>query len=123
MKFKVDENLPVEIAHDLTVAGHDATTVIGERLGGSSDHQISAICQHEERTLITLDMGFADIRAYRPEEHPGITVLRVRRQDRDHLVAVFRPVLGLLEREQLAQRLWIVQEGQLRIHGGEDEPA
>jgi hypothetical protein len=34
MKFKIDENLPVEIAALLQEAGYDATTVLDQELGG-----------------------------------------------------------------------------------------
>ena len=34
MKFKVDENLPVEVADLLRQAGYDATTVVEQHLGG-----------------------------------------------------------------------------------------
>ena len=47
MRFKVDENLPVEIADLLQQAGHDASTVLLEHLGGSDDPNISAICRTE----------------------------------------------------------------------------
>jgi predicted nuclease of predicted toxin-antitoxin system len=33
-------------------------------------------CTHEGRILLTLDLDFSDIRAYLPEEFPGILVLR-----------------------------------------------
>ena len=34
MKFKIDENLPVEVAELLREAGHDAATAIEQQLGG-----------------------------------------------------------------------------------------
>jgi len=40
MKFKVDENLPVEVAEVLRDAGHDAVTVVEEGLGGREDKAI-----------------------------------------------------------------------------------
>jgi len=44
--------------------GHDALSVTDQGLGGSSDPQVAAICKSEGRALVTLDVGFADIRAY-----------------------------------------------------------
>jgi predicted nuclease of predicted toxin-antitoxin system len=40
MKFKVDENLPVELADLLTESKHDATTAYAERLVGSQDTEL-----------------------------------------------------------------------------------
>ena len=37
MKFKLDENLPVELVTDLRGLGHDADTVIDEGLRGAAD--------------------------------------------------------------------------------------
>ena len=71
MRFKVDENLPVEVAQMLRAAGHEAATVFDQHLGGSADSLIASICQQEERTLVTLDLDFADIRAYPPADYAG----------------------------------------------------
>ena len=40
MKFKIDENLPVEVANLLTEQGHDALTVFQEHLDGAPDSYI-----------------------------------------------------------------------------------
>lgn len=63
MRFKVDENLPVEVAELLRQAGYGAITVHDQGLGGEADAEIASICQEEERALVTLDTDFADIRA------------------------------------------------------------
>ena len=34
MKFKVDENLPIEVVRLLEDNGHDALTILGQNLGG-----------------------------------------------------------------------------------------
>ena len=36
MRFKVDENLPVEVAQLFQEAGYEATTVLDQQLGGSN---------------------------------------------------------------------------------------
>ena len=80
MKFKVDENLPIEIAALLRAANHHAVTVSEERLAGEQDPRIFETCLREGRALVTLDLDFADLRVYPPHRSPGIIVLRVRRQ-------------------------------------------
>lgn len=72
MKFKIDENLPVEIAVLLRDAGYDATTVVDQGLGGSADPGIASVCRNEDRVLVTLDMDFADIRTYPPDHQTSI---------------------------------------------------
>ena len=63
MPFKVDENLPVELAELLSYLGHDAKTVNDQRLQGVNDRVLLERCDNEKRTLVTLDIDFSDIRA------------------------------------------------------------
>lgn len=83
MKFKIDENMPLEVAELLRNAGHDSATVAEQNLSGTSDTSLATICLKEERILVTLDNDFADIRTYPPNKFPGIIVLRLNRQDKD----------------------------------------
>lgn len=115
MKFKVDENLPVEAAAILRSKGHDATTVREQNLSGSSDRRLASVLRDEERIVITLDTDFADIRSYPPEDFVGLIVLRLRRQDRDHVVTTLKRLLPILSEEPLSGHLWIVEENALRI--------
>ena len=115
MRFKVDENLPVEVAQLFQEAGHEATTVLDQQLGGSRDATVASICQQETRVLVTLDLDFADIRTYPPAHYAGVIVLRLRRQDKPHVLAVCARTVSLLAQEPLTQRLWIVEENRIRI--------
>jgi len=67
MRFKIDENLPEDVASVFGDAGHDAVTVLRQKLGGSDDPSIARICQNENRVLVTADTGFAEIRTYPPD--------------------------------------------------------
>ncbi len=49
MKFKIDENLPIEIAELLRSAGYNAMTVFDEDLQGKSDSNVARICKKECR--------------------------------------------------------------------------
>jgi len=82
MRFKVDENLPVEVAHLLRAAGHDAATVNDQGVGGAKDSDLASLLQREQRAFVTLDTGFGDIRTYPPHEYSGLLVLRLPRQDK-----------------------------------------
>ena len=119
MKFKIDENLPVEIAELLRASEHDADTIHDEGLVGSPDTTVIAACRAEVRCLITLDLDFSDMRAYPPADLPGLIVLRLRRQDKDHIIEIVTRMIPLLEIEPLQHTLWIVNEERVRIRGGE----
>lgn len=117
MKFKIDENLPVEIAELLRSAHHDPITVTDQGAKGEADPHLVETCAREGRTLVTLDMDFADVRLYPPAQFPGFIVLRVHRQDKRYLISVFRRVIPLIEREPLEHHLWIIEEHRVRIRG------
>lgn len=97
MRFKIDENLPREAAGQLTAAGHDAVTIHDQQLVGQSDPSVASVCQAEQRALVTLDLDFADIRAYPPEDFHGLVVLRPRTQAKG-------PVLALIGQLKTALR-------------------
>ncbi|MCL6107061.1 MAG: DUF5615 family PIN-like protein [Actinobacteria bacterium] len=117
MQFKIDENLPQEAALVLGDAGHDAITVLGQNLGGAGDANIARVCQSENRILVTADVGFADIRAYPPNEYPGLIVLRLHRLDKVSVVEVVKRLLPSFQTEQIEKRLWLVEETRVRIRG------
>jgi predicted nuclease of predicted toxin-antitoxin system len=115
MKFKTDENMPLEIVEILREADYDASSVSEQKLDGEPDPVIARICREEKRILLTLDTDFADIRTYPPEDFSGIIVFRLRRQDKFNAIKVFRRVMRLFSKESLENRLWIVEEDRIRI--------
>jgi predicted nuclease of predicted toxin-antitoxin system len=61
VKFKTDENLPIEAASTLRHYGFDAETVWDESLSGAGDGTIANKVREEERILLTLDLDFGNI--------------------------------------------------------------
>jgi len=115
VRFKLDENLPRDAEEILRRAGHDIETVLGERLGGSTDERIFDVCRAERRILVTLDLDLADVRLYPPERHEGIWVLRPVTQSIANTLDLLRGALEVLGSEQVEGRLWIVEPGRVRI--------
>lgn len=115
MRFKLDENLPVELADLLREAGHDASTVLEQELSGKPDPDVAAVCKRENRALVTLDTDFADIRVYPPEDYAGLLVFRLQRQDKIHVLDVATRLVSVLEQETLRGKLWIVEESRIRV--------
>jgi predicted nuclease of predicted toxin-antitoxin system len=118
MKLKTDENMPIEVAEAMRAAGHDALSVLEQDLGGWADPGIAEICRSEGRVLVSLDTDFADVRAYPPQDYPGILVIRLKRQDKPSLLEVVPRILRMLQFEEIDRRLWIVTEERVRIRGG-----
>jgi predicted nuclease of predicted toxin-antitoxin system len=88
MKFKIDENLPVEVAEVLRQTGYDATTVYDQNIAGEIDRALALTCQSEQRALITLDTDFAHIRTYPPGQYAGLVVLRLKQPDKGSVLKV-----------------------------------
>jgi predicted nuclease of predicted toxin-antitoxin system len=109
VRIKTDENLPAEAAATLRECGLDTETVWDESLVGSDDEGIAARVRSEGRVLLTLDLDFANIRAYPPDQYPGIIVLRLKRQDKASVVAYVRRIAAALEERSPDGELWIVE--------------
>lgn len=115
MKFKTDENLPLEAALILREAGFPCETVWDEALSGAADQTIAARIQKEGRILVTLDLDFSNIQAYPPNQYIGIIVLRPKTQDKATVVAYIRRLITLLRERTPAGELWIVQHDRIRV--------
>ena len=117
MRFKVDENLPQEVAQLLGKYGHEAESVFDESLSGQKDPDLFEVCQNERRALMTLDLDFANIQVYPPGKSEGIVVLRLLRQDKPRVLAVVEKLLPVFAANPLSGKLWIVEEDRVRIRG------
>ena len=118
MKFKTDENLPVEAAATLRDSGFDAETVWDEHLSGRDDETIAARVRGEGRVLLTLDLDFANIGAYPPDQDPGIIVLRLKTQDKPTVIEYVRRIAVAVKRRNPAGELWIVEADRIRFRHG-----
>jgi predicted nuclease of predicted toxin-antitoxin system len=115
VKFKVDENLPARATTLLQKRGHDAMTVEAEGLAGREDSAVFAAALREDRILVTLDRGFADIRQYQPGRHPGIIVIRLHDHRPPLIEGVLQELLSQHDLESLAGCTVIAQPGAFRI--------
>jgi predicted nuclease of predicted toxin-antitoxin system len=115
MRFKTDENLPREVADYLVQSGHDALRVDEEGLAGVADPAVAAVCLVEQRAIVTLDTDFMDVRRFPPEQYAGIIVLRPHRQAVPRILALTHGIVSLLGSEPLLGKLWIVDDGRIRI--------
>ena len=115
MRGKVDENMPTEAVAILEGAGWSCDTVLAEGLGGAEDPHVAKVCQAERRVLFTIDLDFADIRAYPPGDYQGIVVLRPVVPSRDGILRLLERAMPILTSGWVAHRLWIVEPGRVRF--------
>lgn len=97
MKIKLDENLPLRLAAQLTSRGHDVDTVPDEHLGGQPDAEVWKAAGGEGRFFITQDLDFSDVRRYQPGTHPGLLLVRLREPGADALVKAIDAVAAEID--------------------------
>ncbi len=115
MKLKLDENLGRAAADLLRQAGHDIETVGSEGLSGSPDEEVIAMCQREQRGLVTLDLDFSNPLVFRPAGYSGIMVLRLpAKPSHEALLTACRTLLRALEQDSVVGKLWSVERGRIR---------
>jgi predicted nuclease of predicted toxin-antitoxin system len=75
VKLKLDENIGTAGADILRSAAHDVVTVREQHLQGLADDVLFGVCLHEQRSLVTLDHGFARLLRFGRTTEIGIAVL------------------------------------------------
>jgi uncharacterized protein (DUF433 family) len=114
-RFRVDENLPVEVCDLLRREGYEVVTATDRETVDRSDSQVLSACRGERTVFITLDSEFADTLAYPPNECTGLIVFCLKRHDKDYVLETFRRLLDVLSREKIERSVWIVEDERLRI--------
>jgi len=115
MRFKLDENLPHELADDLLRLGHDADTVYAEGLIGADDATIVQATQASGRILLTLDLGIANLLRYSIREQAGLVLLRPDANGRRNILSFVRSRLADLLNTDLRGRLTVVTATRIRV--------
>lgn len=116
MRIKLDENIPVQAKELLAAANHSVDTVFDELLNGKSDEVVIEACRHEGRVLFTLDLDFADIRLYPPNQYTGIVVFRPHSGAAPVVLSLLARCLAVIAHDEVRGSLWIVSESGIRIH-------
>lgn len=115
MRFKVDENLPPDVAELLRQEGHDVLTVFDQGLRSHADPEVIAVCQVEGRVLLSLDLDFSNILLFPPEQFAGLIVLRLHRPGRSAVTGLIRRILPHISTRPVVGKLWVVDEARIRI--------
>ena len=116
LRFKLDENADPRWREPLVEAGHDVSTATEQSLQGGEDLVLAEACRAERRCLVTLDVDFAQILDFPPQEYSGLIVLRHPPPTLAGMRDLVRQLAVAVERESPLGRLWIVEPGRIRIH-------
>jgi predicted nuclease of predicted toxin-antitoxin system len=114
VKFKLDENLPLEILEDLRRAGQEADSVHDEGLAGEPDSVVLEKSREDGRILLTLDKGIGDLRSYRSGKSPGIVLFRPGSSGRSTVLSFVRVHLPEILNLDLAGHLTVVTDLSIR---------
>jgi predicted nuclease of predicted toxin-antitoxin system len=115
MHFKIDENLPPEVAELLRQEGHEVATIFDQGLRSHTDPEVIAACQVEGRVLLSLDLDFSNLLLFPPEQFAGLIVLRLHRPGRTAVLQLVRRLLPHLSVQPVVGKLWVVDETRIRI--------
>jgi predicted nuclease of predicted toxin-antitoxin system len=114
MKFKLDENLPLEIADAFRDSGYEIETVQSEGLTGAPDTEILDHARAEDRIVLTMDKGIADVRLFPPRAYPGIVLFRPATSGRGDVLRFVQKALTDLLSTDIAGRVVIVSPRGIR---------
>jgi predicted nuclease of predicted toxin-antitoxin system len=113
VRFKIDENLPVELADELRSLGHAADTARDEGLSGRPDSEVVAKARAGNRIIVTLDKGIADLVRFPIATHTGVVLFRPGSLGRKAVLAFIRQRLASLL--DLAGRITVVTTDRIRV--------
>jgi predicted nuclease of predicted toxin-antitoxin system len=115
VRIKLDENLGRPHISLLKRHGYEADRVFDQGLSRIEDADLWVRVRRDDQFLITLNLGFADVRHYTPGTHPGILLLRPRRKGRSAVSHVLRRVLTEQRLEALVGCLAVADESRTRV--------
>jgi predicted nuclease of predicted toxin-antitoxin system len=113
--FKIDENLPDDIAGLLDDRGHDAVTVADQGWEGLADSELWRRIQEEGRWLVTADKAFGDLRRHAPGTHAGVILLRLVRETRRDYARTAKMAVDQVELDDAAGAVIVVNDRGVRV--------
>jgi hypothetical protein len=99
VKFKIDENLPVELVTDR----------------GAADPTVMEAAFAADRILLTLDKGIANLQRYPIHQHAGVVLFRPDTSGRGAVIAFVRERLTKVLEMDLTDLLTVVGPSRIRF--------
>jgi len=118
IRAKVDEDLPTEVAERLRSAGHDAQTVVEQRLAGAADEALWRSVQHEGRCLLTADKAFGNAQVFPPGTHGGVVLFRLPRESRAGYARLAELLLATFDLDSIGGAIVVITPDAVRVYRG-----
>ena len=97
--------------------GYDAALLSDHIPADAPDPDVIALAGQLDAVLLTVDLDFANILDYPPENYGGIAVMRYQIADENALDETLKSALADLYRDGLRAVLVIVSPGRYRVRG------
>jgi len=122
MRLFCDQNIPLETVEFLHSLGYDtlSTRVVG--MSRADDEDVLRYAIREDRTLLTFNSDFSDLRVFPPDTHCGIIRRRLHQQTAEALHPILERDLRQLGGRDLAGRLVTVKANSVRTRRGLSVP-
>ncbi len=93
----------------------------GREPARNTDSDLYEICRREKRCLVTLDLDFANVLRFSPEEASGIVVIRAPHNPTISLLEeLISRFLAKTECLSIESQLWIIEVDRIRVHKSEE---
>ncbi len=115
MRFLVDHCVSQRTTDFLRGLGHEPTTLKSLGLAELEDSSVLQLSIQRDEVLLAEDKGFGNILDYPPRLHQGIILLSIRTRNRKGLHALLRQFLFTANRDDLRQKLIVIDDRMIRI--------
>lgn len=114
--FLVDEDLPRSLSRALRQAGIRAEDGRDVGLRGAPDNEVMHYAISHDLTLLSADLGFANVLRFPLGSHSGIVIVRFPNElSTTTLVEAILTILRSLSDEEILGNLLIIEPGQIRL--------
>ncbi len=115
LKFLTDENIYPSTIELLRSYSLDVIDIKELGLAGISDREIMDFAKKEGRIVISLDLHFANIFLFPPNECPGIIVIRIKPAVPRKVDRAVEDFLQRIDLKKIEKSLVIISEDKFRI--------
>lgn len=115
MSVVIDHCVPRKFLRLVQSWGYDASTITQHISSDSPDSAVIALAQQLDAVLLTVDMDFANILHYPPENYGGIIVMRYELSEEPSLITTLQNVFNDLYRDELRSAIVVVEPKRYRV--------
>jgi len=115
MSVLLDHCVPSKFLHLVQSWGYDISPVKQYISPDSPDSAVIALAQQLDAVLLTVDMDFANILNYPPENYGGIIVMRYELSEEPALIVTLQSAFSDLYRDELRSAIVVVEPKRYRV--------